>query len=55
MNKLRSGRPWLRKYLSANMKLFCRLLKNAQMHGARNSESGVATNKERLIATPTSW
>jgi len=31
-----------------------RLLKNVQMLGARNPESGVATNKERLLATPTS-
>ena len=31
-----------------------RLVKNAQMQGARNPESGVATNKERLLATPTS-
>ena len=44
--------------------LFLRLLKNAQMQGsaslspagqAGNPESGVATNKERHLATPTSW
>ena len=29
--------------------IFRRLLKNAQMQGARNPESGVATNKERLL------
>jgi len=28
------------------------LLKNAQMQGFRNPERGVATNKERLLATP---
>jgi len=32
--------------------IFCRLIKNAQMQGARNPESGVATSKERLLATP---
>ena len=31
-----------------------RLVKNAQMQGDRNAESGVATNKERLLATPAS-
>jgi hypothetical protein len=31
------------------------MLKNAQMQGPRNPESGVATNKERLLATPASW
>jgi hypothetical protein len=35
--------------------IFCRLIKNAWMQGARNPESGVATNKERLLATPASW
>jgi len=30
------------------------LLKKAQVQGARNPESGVATNKERLLATPES-
>ena len=33
----------------------CRLVKNAQMQGARNPESGVATSKERPLATPASW
>jgi len=28
---------------------FTRLIKNAQVQGLRNSESGVATNKERLL------
>jgi len=28
-----------------------RLPKNAQMQGPRNPESGVTTNKERLLAT----
>jgi len=35
--------------------LFIRLLKNPQMRGPRDPESGVATNKERHLATPTSW
>jgi hypothetical protein len=35
--------------------IFLRLLKNIQMLGFRNPESGVATNKERLLATPASW
>jgi hypothetical protein len=30
--------------------IFYRLLKNAQMQGTRNPESGVATNKERLLS-----
>jgi hypothetical protein len=34
---------------------FLGLIKNAQMQGARNPESGVATSKERLLATPASW
>jgi len=34
---------------------FFGLTKNAQMQGARNPESGVATNKERLFATPPRW
>ena len=29
--------------------VICRLLKNAQVQGARNPESGVATNKEQLL------
>jgi hypothetical protein len=48
--------------------IFLRLLKNASRQGrdrapaslspavqAGNPESGVATNKERLLATPASW
>ena len=35
--------------------IFFRLIKNAQMQGTRNPESGVATNKERHLTTPTSW
>jgi hypothetical protein len=35
--------------------IFCRLIKNVRMQGARNPESGVATSKERLLATPASW
>jgi len=31
-----------------------KVLKNARMQGSRNPESGVATNKERLFATPAS-
>jgi hypothetical protein len=31
------------------------LLKKGHMQGPRNLESGVATNKERLLATPASW
>jgi hypothetical protein len=34
---------------------FSGMLKNAYMQGSRNPEGGVATNKERLIATPASW
>jgi hypothetical protein len=34
---------------------FLRLIKNGQMQGARSSESGVATKKERLLATPARW
>jgi hypothetical protein len=34
--------------------LIPRMLKNAQVQGSRNPESGVATNKERLLATPAS-
>ena len=36
-------------------RLFVMLLKNPQMQGSRNPEGGVATNKERLLATPASW
>ncbi len=32
-----------------------RLIKNVQMQGARNPEGGVATNKERHLATPARW
>jgi hypothetical protein len=35
--------------------IFRRLLKKDQMQRPRNPESGVATNKERLFATPVSW
>ena len=40
---------------AAEKVIFFRLLKNGQMQGTRNPESGVATNKERHLATPTSW
>jgi hypothetical protein len=41
--------------LAAEKVVFPRVLKNAQMQGSRNPEGGVATNKERLVATPASW
>jgi hypothetical protein len=49
----------LQQNISANkfrlFLIFPRLLKKGQMPGSRNPESGVATNKERHLATPTSW
>ena len=47
--------PLFKIYQAAEKVVFSRLLKKGQMQGSRNPESGVATSKERLLATPASW
>ena len=41
--------PFFKIYQAAEKVVFSRLLKKGQMQGSRNPESGVATNKERLL------
>jgi hypothetical protein len=40
---------------SAGRQMQVELCEIPPLRGRRNPESGVATNKERLLATPASW